>query len=214
MATPPTEGEIRVGPGHQVTADIYATLPDYQPIENYRSEDDEERDLEDPRWTPGIYIDNDLLMYLTAARSISAFQGMCEEDGCMAASRDDTTINAFDVLHDSGYDAGKALEALLKCPVTKGIDKKWTEEETKRFIKGLRQFGKNFFRIHKDLLPHRTTPELVEFYYLWKKTPGANNNRPHRRRRAGSLRRRNTRTNSNASSNNTPLSRACSQLPD
>lgn len=38
-------------------------------------------------------------------------------------------------------------------------------------------------------------PELVEFYYLWKKTPGANNNRPHRRRRAqGSLRRiRNTR---------------------
>nr|XP_029725689.1 arginine-glutamic acid dipeptide repeats protein isoform X3 [Aedes albopictus] len=198
MATPPTEGEIRVGPGHQ------ATLPDYQPIENYRSDDDEERDLEDPRWTPGIYIDNDLLMYLTAARSISAFQGMCEEDGCMAASRDDTTINAFDVLHDSGYDAGKALEALLKCPVTKGIDKKWTEEETKRFIKGLRQFGKNFFRIHKDLLPHRTTPELVEFYYLWKKTPGANNNRPHRRRRAGSLRRRNTRTNSNASSNNTP----------
>lgn len=39
-------------------------------------------------------------------------------------------------------------------------------------------------------------PELVEFYYLWKKTPGANNNRPHRRnRRPGSLRRiRNTRT--------------------
>lgn len=75
-----------------------ATLPDYQPIENYRSEDDEDRDLEDPRWTPGLYIDNDLLMYLTAARSISAFQGMCEEDGCMAASRDDTTINAFDVV--------------------------------------------------------------------------------------------------------------------
>lgn len=36
--------------------------------------------------------------------------------------------------------------------------------------------------------------ELVEFYYLWKKTPGANNNRPHRRRRQSSLRRiRNTR---------------------
>ena len=37
-------------------------------------------------------------MYLTAARSISAFQGMCEEDGCMSASRDETTINAFDVV--------------------------------------------------------------------------------------------------------------------
>lgn len=149
---------------------------------------------------------------------------MCDggspEDGCLAASRDDTTINALDVvstngrsgrslhphphvlmspsipsqLHDSGYDPGKALQALVKCPVPKGIDKKWSEDETKRFIKGLRQFGKNFFRIHKDLLPHKQTPELVEFYYLWKKTPGANNNRPHRRRRQGSLRRiRNTR---------------------
>lgn len=29
----------------------------------------------------------------------------------------------------------------------------------------------------------------MEYYYLWKKTPGANNNRPHRRRRQGSLRR-------------------------
>lgn len=41
-------------------------------------------------------------MYLRAARSMAAFQGMCDggspEDGCMAASRDDTTINAFDVV--------------------------------------------------------------------------------------------------------------------
>lgn len=177
-------------------------MPDYSPIENYRSE--EARDLEDPRWRPNVFLDNDLLMYITAARSIAAFQGMCEEDGCIAASRDDTTITAFDVLHDSDYDAGKALEALLKCPVAKGIDKKWTEEETKRFIKGLRHFGKNFFRIHKDFLPHKPTSELVEFYYLWKKTPGANNNRPHRRRRQSSLRRiRNTRTNSTASNTST-----------
>lgn len=60
-------------------------------------------------------------------------------------------------LHDSGYDPGRALQALVKCPVPKGIDKKWSEEETKRFVKGLRQFGKNFFRIRKDLLPHRDT---------------------------------------------------------
>ncbi|KAG5677823.1 hypothetical protein PVAND_007547 [Polypedilum vanderplanki] len=194
----PSEPRIRVGPQHQ------ALLPDYKPIQFYRSEEDEARDLEDPRWRPNVFLDNDLLMYITAARSIAAFQGMCEEDGCIAASRDDTTITAFDVLHDSDYDPGKALEALLKCPVAKGIEKKWTEEETKRFIKGLRHFGKNFFRIHKDFLPHKPTSELVEFYYLWKKTPGANNNRPHRRRRQSSLRRiRNTRTNSTASNTST-----------
>lgn len=45
-------------------------------------------------------------------------------------------------------------------------------------MKGLRQYGKNFFRIRKELLPNKETSELVEFYYLWKKTP---NGRPRRR---------------------------------
>lgn len=130
-------------------------------------------------------VDSDLLMYLRAARSMAAFAGMCDggspEDGCAAASRDHTTLNALQVvseakfagctkfslflktfyfvhqLHDSNYDPGKALQALVKCPVPKSIDKKWSEEEIKRFVKGLRQYGKNFFRIRKDLLPHKDT---------------------------------------------------------
>lgn len=44
-------------------------------------------------------------------------------------------------------------------------------------------------------------PELVEFYYLWKKTPGANNNRPHRRRRPSSLRRNRVTRASNTPNN-------------
>lgn len=49
----------------------------------------------------------------------------------------------------------------------------------------------NIFGIKLILNKHLNLfqPELVEYYYLWKKTPGANNNRPHRRRRQGSLRR-------------------------
>lgn len=47
-------------------------------------------------------LDADLLMYLRAARSMAAFAGMCDggcpEDGANAASRDDTTINALDVV--------------------------------------------------------------------------------------------------------------------
>ncbi|KAL0271680.1 UNVERIFIED_CONTAM: hypothetical protein PYX00_008695 [Menopon gallinae] len=191
-----TQGEIRVGPGHQ------ARLPDYRPgLTDVDIPPDPEfsKDREEIKWVPAQTLDGDLLMFLRAARSMAAFAGMCDggspDDGCIAASKDDTTINALDTLHASGYDPGKALQALVKCPVPKGIEKKWSEEEIKRFVKGLRQFGKNFYRIRKDLLPHKDTPELVEFYYLWKKTPGANNNRPHRRnRRQGSLRRiRNTR---------------------
>ncbi|XP_016771698.1 arginine-glutamic acid dipeptide repeats protein isoform X4 [Apis mellifera] len=196
-----TQGEIRVGPSHQELVSCQARLPEYRPgIPPGELLPDPEfsKEREELRWIPAMALDGDLLMYLRAARSMAAFAGMCDggspDDGCVAASRDDTTINALDILHDSGYDPGRALQALVKCPVPKGIDKKWSEEETKRFVKGLRQFGKNFSRIRKDLLPHKDTPELVEFYYLWKKTPGANNNRPHRRRRQGSLRRiRNTR---------------------
>ncbi|XP_014615224.1 PREDICTED: arginine-glutamic acid dipeptide repeats protein isoform X5 [Polistes canadensis] len=196
-----TQGEIRVGPSHQELVSCQARLPEYRPgIPPGELHPDPEfsKEREELRWIPAMALDGDLLMYLRAARSMAAFAGMCDggspDDGCVAASRDDTTINALDTLHDSGYDPGRALQALVKCPVPKGIDKKWSEEETKRFVKGLRQFGKNFSRIRKDLLPHKDTPELVEYYYLWKKTPGANNNRPHRRRRQGSLRRiRNTR---------------------
>ncbi|XP_065285308.1 arginine-glutamic acid dipeptide repeats protein-like isoform X4 [Dermacentor albipictus] len=121
---------------------------------------------EELRWTPGVP-DCDLMMYLRAARSMAAFAGMCDggsaEDGCLAASRDDTTINALDLLHDSQYDTGRALQALVKNPVPRGLDKKWTDEDQ---------------------------ADLVEFYYLWKKTPGAATSRPHRRHRRQNVLRR------------------------
>ena len=51
----------------------------------------------------GIVHDGDLMVYIQAARSVAAFVGMCDggspDDGCLAASRDDTTINAMDVVN-------------------------------------------------------------------------------------------------------------------
>lgn len=164
---------------------VQARLPDYRPgiaPELLPPDPEHTRTREELRWVPAMTLDSDLLMYLRAARSMAAFAGMCDggcpEDGASAASRDDTTINALDVvcithscrnsnltlnhqLHDSGYDPGRALQALVKYPVPKGIDKKWSEEETKRFVKGLRQFGKNFYRIRKDLLPHKDTVSFI-----------------------------------------------------
>ena len=110
-------------------------MPDYRPDYTGLPPDPEFlKEREEIRWEPGMTLDGDLLMYLRAARSMAAFAGMCDggspDDGCVAASRDDTTINALDVLHDSGYDPGKALQALVKCPAPRGIDKKWCEEET------------------------------------------------------------------------------------
>lgn len=197
---------------------------------------------EELKWQPNLS-DCDLMMYLRAARSVSAFAGMCDGgsvgDGCVAgkrcsvkprfifiliafrslfdthwfrnnltisflspppASRDDTTINALELLHENQYNTSKALQALVMKPMSKGIEKKWTEDEQKRFVKGLRQYGKNFFKIKTELLAHKETNEIVEYYYLWKKTPQAANTRPHRRHRRGSSMRRN-RPNNEANNN-------------
>ncbi|KAK4337440.1 hypothetical protein RND71_043644 [Anisodus tanguticus] len=94
--------------------------------------------LEELRWQPNLS-DCDLMMYLRAARSISAFAGMCDGgsvgDGCVAASQDDTTINALELLHENDYNTSKALKALVLKPMAKGIEKKWTDDEQKRFVK-------------------------------------------------------------------------------
>ncbi|CAN9511789.1 unnamed protein product [Ophioblennius macclurei] len=185
-----TQGEIRVGPSHQ------AKLPELQPRPPPALQAQTEG--EELMWTPGVN-DCDLLMYLRAARSMAAFAGMCDggstEDGCLAASRDDTTLNALNMLHASHYDAAKALQRLVKKPLPKLIEKCWSEDDVKRFIKGLRQYGKNFFRIRKDFLPSKKTGELITFYYHWKKTPEAAGTRAYRQqRRQPSSRKAKTRS--------------------
>uniref|UniRef100_A0A3P8UPN7 Arginine-glutamic acid dipeptide (RE) repeats b n=1 Tax=Cynoglossus semilaevis TaxID=244447 RepID=A0A3P8UPN7_CYNSE len=190
-----TQGEIRVGPSHQ------AKLPELQPrpapAPAPASQTQTQTELEELMWTPGVN-DCDLLMYLRAA-SMAAFAGMCDggstEDGCLAASRDDTTLNALNMLHASHYDAAKALQRLVKKPLPKLIEKCWSEADVKHFIKGLRQYGKNFFRIRKDFLPSKKTGELISFYYHWKKTPEAAGTRAYRQqRREPSSRKAKTRS--------------------
>ena len=86
-------GEIRVGPAHQ------ARLPECRADTEPNDMPEKCEQLEELRWKPSGLADCDLKMYLRAARSMAAFAGMCDggsaEDGCLAASRDDTTINAL-----------------------------------------------------------------------------------------------------------------------
>lgn len=37
-------------------------------------------------------------------------------------------------LHRFNYDTGKALQALVKCPVPRSVERKWTEDEMVRLI--------------------------------------------------------------------------------
>lgn len=98
---------------------------------------------------------------------------MCDggfiEDGCVVVFWDDIILNVLNILYESGYDVGKVLQCLVKKFVFKFIEKCWIEDEVKCFVKGFRQYGKNFFRIRKELFFNKEIGELIIFYYYWKK---------------------------------------------
>merc|ERR1712048_845667 len=134
--------------------------------------------------------DEDLMMYLRASRSMAAYAGMTVNakdgeydvnDGTVIAARDETTIMAMNNLAKNRMVVAKSLEELLKSGgMPLPISQKWPDEEVKLFVKGLRTFGKNFFKIREEFLRNKDTNDLVEFYYLWKKTPEGLQNRQQR----------------------------------
>ncbi|XP_055712179.1 mesoderm induction early response protein 1 [Phlebotomus papatasi] len=67
------------------------------------------------------------------------------------------------------YNPESALEDLL-ATTAPTPSRPWSEEECRLFEEGIRMHGKQFRSIHEDFLPHRRVAELIEFYYLWKKT--------------------------------------------
>lgn len=177
-----TQGEIRVGASHQAKLPVCQSdmPPDLMPEKCEL--------LETCTWRVDHQLDDEeMVQYLASARSITSFAGFCNrgsmEDLFDAAQSDSTTIYAMQALHEADYDVSRALQHLAAEPVPAAglVDKKWTDEEQKKFVKGLRLYGKNFFRIRKELLSHRETADLIEFYYLWKKTPQGINSRPRRR---------------------------------
>nr|XP_012563324.1 unnamed protein product [Hydra vulgaris] len=81
------------------------------------------------------------------------------------------------------HDDEQALFTLLQTgDVTLAINKRqeqeshptdialWSEEECQNFEQGLRVFGKDFRLIQQNKVQSRTVGEIVQFYYLWKKT--------------------------------------------
>lgn len=85
-----------------------------------------------------------------------------------SATRDDE--QALYVLKTNSFDTQKALDLIHTSDafITEAITP-WSEEECRQFELGMKKFGKNFNEI-KKLVPTRTVKEIVQFYYIWKKT--------------------------------------------
>lgn len=74
--SPPTKKQKKSIKTLQQPQQQKAKLPDYNPISSFPvDKENDERELEIPRWSPGAMADGDLLMFLRAARSMAAFQG-------------------------------------------------------------------------------------------------------------------------------------------
>ena len=84
-------------------------------------------------------------------------------------TRDDEGI--LFLLLQCGYNIDEALRRLkLGAPAQISEFPLWSEDECKHFEAGLRSFGKDFRSIHMNKVHTRSIGELVQFYYLWKKT--------------------------------------------
>jgi len=111
----------------------------------------------------------------TELRSAAAKQNLNNEISSSTndySQRDDEL--ALYVLLKNSYCIDSALDKKSKLD-NELIDlftfiKPWSEEDCQLFEDGLRVHGKDFHQIQKNKLPHKTVNELVNFYYLWKKT--------------------------------------------
>uniref|UniRef100_T2M433 Arginine-glutamic acid dipeptide repeats protein n=3 Tax=Hydra vulgaris TaxID=6087 RepID=T2M433_HYDVU len=177
------KGEIRIGASHQ------ASLPQCIPWHERSAAELMELNqssIEELVWEP-VIPNSKLIVYIRAARSITSYNGYRDkenggpEKALDSFSQDFTTAHSYDILHKHGYNISTALQYLIKNPVPKLSTAPWSDEERKKFMKGLRSYGKTFHKIQKELFPERQTSELVEYYYIWKKTATALSSRPHKR---------------------------------
>ncbi|XP_031338695.1 mesoderm induction early response protein 1 isoform X2 [Photinus pyralis] len=83
--------------------------------------------------------------------------------------RDDEQV--LYLLQQCGHNVDEALRR-IRINVIPNSDTMslWSEEECKNFESGVRCFGKNFHLIQQNKVRTRSVGELVQFYYLWKKS--------------------------------------------
>lgn len=121
-------------------------------------------------WNPDRMADDEIEVYLVKAQEpvFSNAQGV-HAIPAGAHTRDDE--QALYLLLQCGYNADEALRRrrlnAVPPPDTSSL---WSEEECRNFENGMRIYGKDFHQIQQDKVRTRSVGELVQFYYLWKKT--------------------------------------------
>nr|XP_023026766.1 mesoderm induction early response protein 1-like [Leptinotarsa decemlineata] len=78
---------------------------------------------------------------------------------------------ALYLLQQCGHNIEEALRRLkMNIALYNEAMSPWSEEECRNFEAGVRAFGKNFYLTQQNKVRTRSVGELVQFYYLWKKS--------------------------------------------
>lgn len=159
----PLRKSIMVGSSYQASIPELVKKPPYSDKKKPYSGEDK------PLWNPYKIADDDVQNYLSTVQGIHF-----EKARGVAAiprgahTRDDE--QALYLLLQCGHNVDKAVQKVKTSPQPNNTASYWTEEECKSFESGIRIYGKEFFLIHTNKVKSRSVGELVQFYYLWKKT--------------------------------------------
>ncbi|KAI5642724.1 ELM2 domain-containing protein [Phthorimaea operculella] len=82
--------------------------------------------------------------------------------------RDDE--EALFLLQQCGHNVEEALRRRRISAQTPAHASLWSEEECRNFENGIKAHGKDFHLIRQHKVRTRSVGELVQFYYIWKKT--------------------------------------------
>ncbi|XP_065165683.1 mesoderm induction early response protein 1 isoform X1 [Atheta coriaria] len=116
-------------------------------------------------WDPNTIPDPEIEAYLKKAAHSSRPPAM----PMGAQLRDDE--QALYLLQQCGHNMEEALRriGIQVIPASDAMSS-WSEEECRNFEAGVRSYGKNFHQIQQHKVRTRSVGELVQFYYLWKKS--------------------------------------------
>lgn len=153
---------IMIGPTYQ--ASVPGGLCSYDDTPPYENEDKQ-------LWDPTRLSEEVSREYLAKSAETQGASGALGVNGIPTGSHIRDDEQALLLLLQCGYNTEEALRRKRMNAVPPADTMSlWSEEECRAFETGLRVYGKDFHSIQNQKVGTRSVGELVQFYYLWKKT--------------------------------------------
>lgn len=140
--------------GSEYQADVPDGLSNYDDALPYENDDK-------LLWDPKLLSEKDTESFLRQA---------CYSKAKSKNSRVKDDEQALFLLLQCGHNTEEALRRRRINTIPTANMSLWSEEECKNFESGLLSYGKDFYLIQQNNVRTRSVGELVQFYYLWKKS--------------------------------------------